>query len=239
VGSTIAERLNVEIGVLQDASLLSLVSGASVAVKMVLGILLGVSLLSWWQIFIKFFVLRLAKHRADKFEQAFWQGGDMNQLAERIAHDGEQSGEMGRIFTAGFREYGKLKNQGGVEPSDVADSTRRAMRASFQRQLDALESNMSYLATVGSVSPYVGLFGTVWGIMNAFRNLSNVGQATLANVAPGIAEALVATAMGLFAAIPAVVAYNHYAREIDQLANRFESFLEEFANILQRQAIKR
>lgn len=228
-----------EMSVLQDASLLSLVSDASVAVKMVLGILLLVSFMSWWHIFAKWLSLRRAKKQADEFESAFWQGAELNALAQSVTQDHDIHGEMGRIFDAGFREYSKLKSQSGVEPADVADSTRRAMRACFQRQLDGLDMNLSFLATAGSVSPYVGLFGTVWGIMNAFRNLSNVGQATLANVAPGIAEALVATAMGLFAAIPALVAYNHFARDVDQLANRYESFMEEFANILQRQAMKR
>lgn len=223
---------------MQDTSLLSLVTNASLPVKLVMGLLLVVSMVSWWHIFVKLFTLWRAKTRAAEFEQEFWNGAELNRLAQKIAENGGHSGEMGHIFEAGFREYTKLKNQ-GIDPVDMVASARRAMRASFQRELDALEENMSYLATVGSVSPYVGLFGTVWGIMSAFRNLANVGQATLANVAPGIAEALVATAMGLFAAIPAVVAYNHYARDIDQLANRFESFMEDFSNILQRQAIKR
>lgn len=227
-----------DIGIVQDTSMLSLVADASLPVKLVMGLLLLVSLVSWWHIFVKLFTLWRAKSRAAEFEQEFWNGAEMNRLAQKIAESGGHGGEMGHIFEAGFREYTKLKNQ-GIDPVDMVASARRAMRASFQRELDALEENMSYLATVGSVSPYVGLFGTVWGIMSAFRNLANVGQATLANVAPGIAEALVATAMGLFAAIPAVVAYNHYARDIDQLANRFESFMEDFSNILQRQAIKR
>jgi biopolymer transport protein TolQ len=142
---------------------------------------------------------------------------------------------MERIFLSGLNEFVKLKKKPGMDMSAVMDGTRRAMRATYQRELDSLESHMSFLATVGSVSPYVGLFGTVWGIMNAFRGLSNVGQATLAHVAPGIAEALVATAMGLFAAIPAVVAYNRYSHDIGRLSSRFESFMEEFSNVLQRQ----
>ncbi|WP_322874151.1 MotA/TolQ/ExbB proton channel family protein, partial [Escherichia coli] len=142
-----------------------------------------------------------------------------------------------RIFEAGMREYLKARElqRGGGDPSAILDASRRAMRAAYQREMDSLEPHLPFLASVGSVSPYIGLFGTVWGIMNAFRGLSNVQQATLSAVAPGIAEALVATAIGLFAAIPAVIAYNRYATEIDRLANRFESFMEEFSNILQRQ----
>jgi len=142
---------------------------------------------------------------------------------------------MERIFEAGFREFTKLKGQSNLDPKDIIDGSRRAMRATYQREMDALESHLAFLASVGSVSPYVGLFGTVWGIMHAFRGLSNVGQATLASVAPGIAEALVATAIGLFAAIPAVLAYNRFSHDIDRMAVRYESFMEEFSNILQRQ----
>ncbi|OPZ06141.1 MAG: Biopolymer transport protein ExbB [Alphaproteobacteria bacterium ADurb.BinA305] len=141
---------------------------------------------------------------------------------------------MERIFEAGFREFTKLRGQKNLDPKDIVDGSRRAMRATYQREMDALESHLAFLASVGSVSPYIGLFGTVWGIMHAFRGLSNVASATLAAVAPGIAEALVATAIGLFAAIPAVVAYNRFAHDVDRLAVRFESFIEEFSNILQR-----
>lgn len=228
-----------EIGVLQDTSLVSLVMNASLPVKVVMGLLLGVSLVSWWHIFVKFFAIGRARTQTREFEQEFWNGAEMSRLAQRVNGESEYNGQMGRIFEAGFREYNKLRGQSGADAAEIAESARRAMRAAFQREMDGLENEMSWLATTGSVSPYVGLFGTVWGIMSAFRNLANVGQATLANVAPGIAEALVATAMGLFAAIPALVAYNHYAREIDLLANRFESFIDEFVNILQRQAYKR
>jgi len=144
-------------------------------------------------------------------------------------------GALERIFVSGFVEFVKLKKQPGIAADAVMDATQRAMRATYQREMDRLESHLAFLASVGSVSPYVGLFGTVWGIMNAFRGLANVGQATLAHVAPGIAEALVATAMGLFAAIPAVVAYNRYSHEVNRLSTRFESFTEEFSNVLQRQ----
>src|SRR5207237_10616614 len=164
-----------------------------------------------------------------------WGCGDLNEMYQRAQNAGN-AGPVERIFEAGFREFVKHKRQGNGSGAAIMDSARRAMRAAFQRELDVLEANLSGLATVGSVSPYVGLFGTVWGIMNAFRGLANVGQATLAHVAPGIAEALVATALGLFAAIPAVVAYNRFTHDIDRLASRYESFMEELQNILQRQA---
>jgi biopolymer transport protein TolQ len=200
-----------------------------------MALLLGASLMSWWFIFIKMFALKRALRVTEAFEREFWAGGDLNTLYQRVADTREQAGEMERIFEAGFREFMKLRQQAGQSVNVIIDGTRRAMRATYQRELDGLESHLSFLATVGSVSPYVGLFGTVWGIMIAFMGLSSVAQATLAQVAPGIAEALIATAMGLFAAIPAVVAYNRYTHVIDRLANRMESFMEEFSNILQRQ----
>jgi biopolymer transport protein TolQ len=218
-----------------DLSLITLVGEASVLVKLVLGVLLLMSLVSWWYIFRKAFVLRATRKRSEEFERTFWSGPDMNQLFQSIVSGRRGNGCMERIFEAGFREFVKLRRQTGLQIAVVMDGTRRAMRATYQREMDYLESHMSFLATVGSVSPYVGLLGTVWGIMNAFRGLANVQQATLAHVAPGIAEALVATAIGLFAAIPAVVAFNYYAREIDRLSTRFDTFMEEFSNILQRQ----
>jgi biopolymer transport protein TolQ len=207
-----------------------------VLVQLVMGLLLLVSLLSWWHIFRKMFGIRLAKHQTSTFEEEFWANPDLNRLYQETVAIGERAGCMERIFAAGFAEFVKLKKKHGMDITAVMEGTRRAMRATYQREMDYLESHLSFLATVGSVSPYVGLFGTVWGIMNAFRGLSNVGQATLAHVAPGIAEALVATAMGLFAAIPAVVAYNRYAHDVARLGSRFESFMEEFSNVLQRQA---
>ena len=219
----------------QDLSFISLIGNASVLVQMVLVLLLLVSLLSWWYIFQKMFVVRRALQRSAEFEESFWATSDLNRLYAEVNSAGANAGNMERIFLSGLNEFVKLKKKPGMDMSAVMDGTRRAMRATYQRELDSLESHMSFLATVGSVSPYVGLFGTVWGIMNAFRGLSNVGQATLAHVAPGIAEALVATAMGLFAAIPAVVAYNRYAHDIGRLSSRFESFMEEFSNVLQRQ----
>ncbi len=220
----------------QDLSLLHLILHASVPVQLVMALLLVASLMSWWFIFIKLFALKRAQRLADSFEREFWGGGDINAMHQRVAAERDSAGEMARIFEAGFREFMKLRRQAGQNVNVIMDGTRRAMRATFQRELDGLEAHLSFLATVGSVSPYVGLFGTVWGIMIAFMGLSSVAQATLAQVAPGIAEALIATAMGLFAAIPAVVGYNRYTHDIDRLANRMESFMEEFSNILQRQS---
>jgi biopolymer transport protein TolQ len=192
--------------------------------------------MSWWFIFLKLFAIRREVKMTNEFEEAFWHNQNLNELYKfSQSNSRNDQGALERIFAAGFVEFVKLKKQHGVESSAVMDGTRRAMRATYQREMDRLESHLAFLASVGSVSPYVGLFGTVWGIMNAFRGLANVGQATLAHVAPGIAEALVATAMGLFAAIPAVVAYNRYAYDIERLATRFESFTEEFSNVLQRQ----
>jgi len=222
----------------QDLSLFHLIIQASVPVQLVMLLLLGASLLSWWFIFIKMFTLKRALRETDRFEREFWAGGDINVMYKRVAGQRETAGEMERIFAAGFSEFIKLRQQAGLSLNVIIDGTRRAMRATYQRELDNLESHLSFLATVGSVSPYVGLFGTVWGIMIAFMGLSSVAQATLAQVAPGIAEALIATAMGLFAAIPAVVGYNRYTHDIDRLSNRMESFMEEFSNILQRQAPK-
>jgi len=222
--------------VTQDLSFIHLIGNASVLVQLVMGLLLLVSLLSWWYIFLKLFAIRSEVRLTKEFEEAFWHNQNLNELYKQASSTprGGQ-GALERIFAAGFVEFVKLKKQHGVDTSAVMDGTRRAMRATYQREMDRLEAHLAFLASVGSVSPYVGLFGTVWGIMNAFRGLANVGQATLAHVAPGIAEALVATAMGLFAAIPAVVAYNRYAYDINRLATRFESFTEEFSNVLQRQ----
>ncbi len=220
----------------QDMSILTLVTQASFVVQLVMALLVLLSLLSWWHIFSKFFTLRTALRRTDDFEDRFWSGTDLAGLYEHTRR-GNAIG-LEKIFVAGFTEFQKLRQRGGMELSDIMDGTRRAMRAATQRELDYLDKHTSFLASVGSVSPYIGLFGTVWGIMHAFRGLANVGQATLATVAPGIAEALVATAIGLFAAIPATVAYNRFAHDVDGLANRFDAFSEEFLNILQRQAAK-
>jgi biopolymer transport protein TolQ len=219
-----------------DMSVLSLITGASLLVQIVMLLLLLASVLSWYYIFLKIFTFKRATRLADNFEKEFWSGADLIDLHQRAVSARGSAGSMERIFEAGFREFTKLKQQKGQDIRAVMEGTRRAMRATYQREMEQLESYLSFLATVGSVSPYVGLFGTVWGIMNSFRSLANVAQATLAAVAPGIAEALIATAMGLFAAIPAVIAYNRFAGDINRIATRFDSFMEEFSNILQRQA---
>ena len=216
-----------------DLSFIVLVQQASVVVQAVLLLLVALSLWSWWRIFLKLFQLKRASSSTESFEDDFWKGGDLVELYQR-AGQASWRGSLEHIFSAGFREYSKHRKQGS-SAAVTLDSARRAMRAAYQREIDLLESHLSGLATVGSVSPYIGLFGTVWGIMNAFRGLANVSQATLAQVAPGIAEALIATAIGLFAAIPAVVAYNRYTHDVDRLAVRYETFIEEFSNILQRQ----
>ncbi len=216
-----------------DLSFLTLVLHASVVVQAILALLVFLSLWSWWQIFLKLFQLRRTSADTDRFEDEFWKGGDLNELYQS-ASQARIGGGMEHIFTAGFREFSKHRRQGSSSVVTL-DSARRAMRAAYQREIDALEAHLPGLATVGSVSPYIGLFGTVWGIMNAFRGLANVSQATLANVAPGIAEALIATAIGLFAAIPAFVAYNRFTHDVDRLSVRYETFIEEFSNILQRQ----
>jgi biopolymer transport protein TolQ len=229
--------------VTQDLSFLSLITNASLLVQLVIALLLLVSIMSWTYIFRKMFAIKSARTQTEEFERAFWSGGNLNALYEEATSNrrrsGGKSGALERIFESGMGEFIKGKasfaGKGNVDSGSMIDGARRAMRAAYQREMDALESHLAFLASVGSVSPYVGLFGTVWGIMNAFRGLANVQQATLAAVAPGIAEALIATAIGLFAAIPAVVAFNRYSHDIDRLAIRFESFIEEFSNILQRQ----
>lgn len=219
-----------------DMSVLSLITGATLPVQAVMLALLLTSLYSWWVIFLKFFAVNRADREAQTFEHAFWTGGDLNKLYQSVSAGNKELQGMASVFEAGFKEYSKLKRQAGVEAGDVTESVRRAMRAAYNREMDALDAHLPFLASVGSVSPYVGLFGTVWGIMNSFRGLANVAQATLAHVAPGISEALIATAMGLFAAIPAVIAYNRFAAKVDRLAVRYESFMEEFTNILHRKS---
>jgi biopolymer transport protein TolQ len=219
-----------------DMSLTTLITGASLPVQMVMAILLIVSIVSWWYIFIKVMTIGRAEKEAESFEHTFWTGGDLNKLYDGLSEGRKKSRGMSSIFEAGFKEFVRLKKQPGLEVSDLMEGSRRAMRAAYNREMDDLDSHLPYLASVGSVSPYIGLFGTVWGIMNAFRGLANMAQATLAHVAPGIAEALIATAIGLFAAIPAVIAYNRFASSVDRLAVRYESFIEEFTNILQRKS---
>jgi biopolymer transport protein TolQ len=221
--------------VTQDLSILHLILNASWVVQGIMLLLLGVSVISWYYIFQKLFTLKRAQRQTNDFERAFWSRPDLNALYQSAVNARHRTGSLERIFEAGFRDFVKLKTQ-RIDPGELVDGARRAMRATYQREMDYLESHLAFLASVGSVSPYVGLLGTVWGIMHSFRGLANVAQATLAAVAPGIAEALVATAIGLFAAIPAVVAYNRYSHDIERLAVRYESFMEEFSNILQRQA---
>jgi biopolymer transport protein TolQ len=220
----------------QDLSFIELIHHASWVVKIILMLLLTASFMSWWAIFDKMFALRKERRDAEAFEKEFWSGG-FQEIVKRVNSVNRGCG-MEEVFRAGYRELTKLKRQAGVAPDSMVESVRRAMRATYQREMDTLEAKLPFLATVGSVSPYVGLFGTVWGIMNAFRGLSNVAQTTLAQVAPGIAEALIATAIGLFAAIPAVIAYNNFTHELDRLANRYDVFMEEFSNLLQREAYK-
>ena len=219
-----------------DMSFISLIAQASLVVQLVMLILVMISLISWATIFKKWAVLKRTKQQADKFEEEFWSGGDLNTLFQRAGMRRNEAGPLERIFEAGMSEFLRARDKKGLtDYSLIIDGARRAMKAAFQRENEILERNLPFLASAGSVSPYIGLFGTVWGIMHAFVGLANVQQATLASVAPGIAEALIATAIGLFADIPAVVAYNRYANDIDRLSTQFESFVEEFLNILQRQ----
>ena len=217
-----------------DLSILQLVINASWVVQLVMLLLVAVSVASWAAIFRKLFALNRVKSLNDNFEKEFWSGTSLNDLFAAAAQNARLAGPMERIFASGMREYQKLRERRIQDAGTLLDGARRAMRASYQREVDAVETNLSFLASVGSVSPYVGLFGTVWGIMHAFTGLASLQQVTLATVAPGIAEALVATAIGLFAAIPAVVAYNRFARDIDRVAIKLETFIEEFSNILQR-----
>jgi biopolymer transport protein TolQ len=218
----------------QDLSIVSLILHASWVVQLVVVFLLIVSIASWTAIFRKMSSLKKVQALTESFEKDFWSGTSLNELALAAAQNAKLSGPMERIFASGMREFQKLRERQVQDGGILMEGARRAMRASYQRELDALESNLSFLASVGSVSPYVGLFGTVWGIMHSFTGLASMQQVNLSTVAPGIAEALVATAIGLFAAIPAVIAYNRFAHDIDRMANRLETFQEEFSNILQR-----
>ena len=218
----------------QDFSIITLLMNASMVVQIVVGILLCVSITSWSAIFRKFFALRKVHALNEAFERDFWSGKSLNELFGAAKENARSCGPMERIFASGMREYQKLRERRISDSATVMDGASRAMRVSLQREMDSIESSLSFLASVGSVSPYGGLFGTVWGIMHAFTGLAAMQQVTLAKVAPGIAEALVATAIGLFAAIPAVLAYNRFARDIDRISIQLETFMEEFSNILQR-----
>jgi len=219
-----------------DLSLYHMIAGASPVVQLVMALLLLVSIISWAMIARKHLDIKRARKAADDFESRFWSGNKLSDLYEQIGMGKHNATGMASIFEAGFREYVRLRKQNKSDPQFVLEGAQRTMRVALAREIDVLDANLPFLATVGSTSPYVGLFGTVWGIMNSFRSLGNAQQATLASVAPGIAEALVATAMGLFAAIPAVIAYNRFSNDVERLEGRYEAFAEEFSTILQRQA---
>lgn len=218
----------------EKMSLYSLVANASLLVQLVMLLLLIASVVSWVMIFQRARFLRSADKTLDKFEDQFWSGVDLSQLYVEIKARIKPKSGVETIFCAGIKEYTRLRHRTGGDSDAVMEGVQRSMRVALAREEQKLETHLSFLATVGSISPYIGLFGTVWGIMNSFRGLANVQQATLATVAPGISEALVATAMGLFAAIPAVIAYNRYSAQVDNLAGRYETFSEEFSSILHR-----
>jgi biopolymer transport protein TolQ len=216
-----------------DLSFFSLVFGASIPVQFVMLILILASIVSWKYIYLKVKILKESEDNTNEFEKFFWSGGDLKKFYEQLNSTNRNMSGLAEIFRSGYKEYISQKESGAFDNKSV-ESVRRAMRAEYNREVDILESHLPFLASVGSVSPYIGLFGTVWGIMNAFIGLANVAQASLSQVAPGIAEALIATAIGLFAAIPAVIAYNRFAAKVDRLSLRFESFMEEFINIMDR-----
>tara|TARA_B100000768_G_scaffold181177_1_gene203191 strand:+ start:2661 stop:3332 length:672 start_codon:yes stop_codon:yes gene_type:complete len=216
-----------------DLSFFSLVFGASIPVQFVMLILILASIVSWKYIYLKVKILKESEDNTNEFEKFFWSGGDLKKFYEQLNSTNRNMSGLAEIFRSGYKEYISQKESGAFDNKSV-ESVRRAMRAEYNREVDILESHLPFLASVGSVSPYIGLFGTVWGIMNAFIGLANVAQASLSQVAPGIAEALIATAIGLFAAIPAVIAYNRFAAKVDRLSLRFESFMEEFVNIMDR-----
>jgi biopolymer transport protein TolQ len=224
--------LNEELGILE------LVLGASVTVQLVMLVLLLASVVSWFMIVQRFLLLRRTDTELLTFEERFWSGIDLAKLyreGNEAVTEGHLPTGAESIFRAGFKEFSRLSQQADNDADGILEGSRRAMRVALMRESDRLEANLPFLASVGSTSPYIGLFGTVWGIMHSFRGLANATQATLATVAPGISEALIATAMGLFAAIPAVLAYNRFAARVDILINRYESFMDEFSGILQRQ----
>lgn len=214
-----------------------LILEASLVVQAVMALLLAASVASWMVIFRKRALLNGAEKAADRFEERFWSGTDLTSLYNQVTHNQEEERGMVRLFTAGFAEFSRLREQGRVSADRLVEGAERAMRIALTRETDFLEHRLSFLATVGSTSPYIGLFGTVWGIMTSFQALANVNQATIAMVAPGISEALIATAMGLFAAIPAVIAYNKYSNQVERLELRLDNFKEEFSSILNRQAL--
>src|SRR6202522_477596 len=221
-----------------DLSIWAMVLDASPIVQAVMALLMGASIASWAVIFGKSHVISKSRRQANQFETAFWSGGDLASLYRSIETKGREGTGLQSIFESGFGEFSRLRLQ-GTPVDQLLEGARRAMRVAQMRELDRLERNLATLATVGSTSPYVGLFGTVWGIMSAFSSLGNAQQATLAMVAPGISEALITTAIGLFAAIPAVIAFNRFADQVGRLEVRYDAFMEEFSSILQRHATVR
>lgn len=219
-----------------ELSVIKLILDASFLVQLIMLLLLALSVMSWVIIRSKWIMVRDAKIAADYFERRFWSGGDLAELYKKIAGKKERVTGLEAIFESGFREFAHLRKSPGVEPMSTVEGALRTMRVALNREVDELEHHLSFLATVGSTSPYIGLFGTVWGIMNSFLALGAVKHASISSVAPGIAEALIATAMGLFAAIPAVIAYNRYSNDIERLINRYDIFSDEFSTLLQRQA---
>jgi biopolymer transport protein TolQ len=220
----------------EGLALLDLMLKATLPVQLVLLLLIAASVTSWTMIFRKWFALKSAEREADAFERKFWSGANLTQMAGEFTKKEATASGMANLFVEGFKEYKRLAQQSGLQPMDLLEGVQRAMRVALAREITYLETHLPFLATVGSTSPYVGLFGTVWGIMNSFRALGSISQPTIAHVAPGIAEALIATAIGLFAAIPAVIAYNRYSTHVERLVSRYEIFMQEFASILQRQA---
>ena len=228
----------VKVAVTNDTmSILDLMLQASLLVQIVMVLLILASLASWVVIFTKSSTLKNLRLESDNFDSEFWSGGELNGLYRRYTKEEAEPLGMASIFVAGYREYNRLAGNGTVDRTELVDGVHRAMRVGLSREIETLESNLSFLATVGSTSPYVGLFGTVWGIMNSFRSLGALQQVTVATVAPGISEALIATAMGLFAAIPAVIAYNRFSSNAESLIARYEVFVEEFPSIVNRQAL--
>jgi biopolymer transport protein TolQ len=219
-----------------EISFIGLFLEASLLVKLVMLTLLGLSIMSWAVIIQRRKLLNLAKTKSARFEDTFWSGVDLNRLYKELIARGDSIAGLECLFVAGFKEYSRLSKSSGKQPDAVMDGTSRAMRVSLSREIEKLENNLPLLATIGSTSPYIGLFGTVWGIMNSFIAIGTVQNATLAMVAPGIAEALIATAMGLFAAIPAVIGYNRFSTQVEKLETAYVNFMEEFSNILHRQA---
>ena len=217
----------------EQLSIYEILVNASPLVQFVMVILALASVISWMMIFQRWFALNRVRRQMDDFEEEFWSGVDLRELYGELEEEEQLNGSE-TVFQSGFREFLRLSEQAGADPDAVMQGVQRAMRVALTREEESLERHLAFLATVGSTSPYVGLFGTVWGIMNAFRNLANMSQATLASVAPGISEALIATAMGLFAAIPAVIGYNRFSARVEVLMKRYEAFADELTSILYR-----